>query len=113
MSETVFEKIIKGEIPCDKVLENDHVIAFKDINPKAPVHILIVTKKVIPNFQSVTESDFFLLAHVAMAAQEIAKRYNIADNYRLVTNNGPQAGQSVFHLHFHLLGGKVLADDMG
>lgn len=112
MTKTVFERIILGELPCKKVLENEFIIAFEDINPQAPIHILIATKKPIPNLQSVSEADLFLMGHIVRAAQAIAHRLKISDNYRLVTNNGPKAGQSVFHLHFHLLGGKPFDDDM-
>ncbi len=106
---TLFERIILGEIPCDKVLENEKIIAFKDIAPKAPIHILIVPKKVIPDLQSMHAEDFYLLGEIASAAQEIAKRYNVVERgYRLVTNNGPDAGQIVFHLHFHFLAGAHL-----
>lgn len=108
MSTTVFGKIIAGELPADKVFENERIIAFKDINPSAPVHILIVTKKEIPDLQSVTPEDLPLVAEIITVAQLLAKRYNIADGYRLLTNNGPMAGQVVFHLHFHLIGGKKL-----
>jgi len=108
--DTVFGRIIKGELPCDKVYETDEIIAFKDINPKAPVHILIMPKKAIPNLQSMGEQDLGLMGKLVVAAQEIALDMGVADNYRLLTNNGPKAGQSVFHLHFHLLGGKILGD---
>lgn len=105
---TIFSKIIKGEIPCDKVFENEHILAFKDISPKAPIHILIVPKKEIRNIQSLEKKDFFLMNEIIAAAQQIAKDFSIEDGYRLVTNNGAKGGQEVFHLHFHLLGGEQL-----
>jgi histidine triad (HIT) family protein len=107
---TLFSKIIRGEVSCEKVYENEHIFAFKDIHPRAPVHILIVTKKTIPDLQSVEPGDLFLMGEVMKAVQFIAKEYNLQDGYRLVTNNGPAAGQTVFHLHFHLLGGKKMDD---
>lgn len=105
---TIFAKIIAGEIPADKVFENDNFIAFNDIAPVAPVHILIVPKKEIVNLQSMQKEDLPLMAEVVAIAQQLATRFGIADGYRLLTNNGSEAGQSVFHLHFHLIGGKEL-----
>lgn len=102
---TVFDKIIKGEIPADKVFENERIVAFKDTNPAAPVHILIVPKKEIPDLQSVKEEDLPLIGEVVVVAQSLATRFGITDGYRLITNNGSQAGQTIFHLHFHLIGG--------
>lgn len=106
--EDVFQKIIDREIPTDILYENEHVIAFKDIYPKAPIHLLIVVKKPIPDLQSVAAGDLFLVQEVVKAAQILAKEYGIEKNYRLVTNNGTEAGQTIFHLHFHLLAGKRL-----
>lgn len=105
---TIFSKIIEGELPAEKVYENEHVIAFKDIHPQAPTHLLIVTKKEIPDIQSLEPGDFYLLGEVAKAAQQLAEEYGLKDGYRLLTNNGSGAGQTVFHLHFHLLGGRDL-----
>lgn len=105
---TVFTKIIKGEIPSDKVFENERIIAIKDIAPHAPIHILIISKKEIPNLQSVTAEDLPLVAEMITVAQELASRFGISDGYRLLTNNGSTAGQSIFHLHFHLIGGRSL-----
>lgn len=107
-SDTVFSKIIRGELPADKVFENERIVAFKDINPAAPVHILIVSKKVIPDLQSVTNEDLPLIGEIVSVAQSLAKRFGIVEGYRLLTNNGAPAGQSVFHLHFHLIGGRKL-----
>jgi len=101
----VFKQIIDGDLPCDKVFENERIIAFKDINPAAPVHILIVPKKELPNIASVTAEDGPLLVEVIQIANELAKKFKITDGYRLLTNNGEKAGQTIFHLHFHLIGG--------
>lgn len=106
--ESIFSKIIRGEIPADKVYENERIVAFKDINPAAPVHILIVPKKEIRDLQSLAAEDLALVGEIVTVAQSLAQRYEIADGYRLLTNNGPSAGQSVFHLHFHLIGGRRL-----
>lgn len=108
MAETLFSKIIKGELPSEKVFENDRILAIKDKYPAAPVHILIITKKPIPNIQSLGAEDLPLVGEIITIAQELAKQFGIADGYRLLTNNGPTAGQSIFHLHFHLIGGKNL-----
>lgn len=108
MSETIFSKIIAGQLPAEKVFENERIVAFKDINPAAPIHILIVTKKNIPDLQSVTKEDLPLIAEIVEVAQLLAQRFEITDGYRLLTNNGAPAGQSVFHLHFHLIGGRKL-----
>lgn len=105
---TVFGKIIKGEIPAEKVFENERIIAFKDINPAAPVHILIVTKKEIPDLQSLKPEDISVIGEIVAVAQELAVRYNIAGGYRFLTNNGSEAGQTIRHLHFHLIGGRTL-----
>lgn len=105
---TIFGKIIAGELPAEKVFENERIVAFKDINPAAPVHILIVPKKEIKDLQSLQPQDYALIGEIIAVAQELAERFKIADGYRFLTNNGPSAGQSVFHLHFHLIGGKHL-----
>lgn len=105
---TIFGKIIAGELPADKVFENERIVAFKDIRPAAPVHILIVPKKEIKDLQSLEPQDYALVGEIIAVAQELAVKFKIADGYRFLTNNGPSAGQSVFHLHFHLIGGKVL-----
>jgi len=105
---TVFGKIIAGELPCEKVFENERILAFKDINPVAPVHILIVPKKEIINLQAVTPEDLPLVGEMIAVAQKLAEEFEIADGYRLLTNNGRGGGQIVFHLHFHLIGGKDL-----
>lgn len=107
-NDSVFGKIIRGELPADKVFENERILAFKDINPAAPVHILIVPKKEIPDIQSVTAEDLPLIGEMVSVAQTLAERFQIKDGYRLLTNNGRLAGQMVFHLHFHLIGGRQL-----
>ncbi len=105
---TIFGKIIRGELPCKKVFENERIIAFHDIAPVAPVHILIMPKKEIPNLQALEPSDYPLLGEIVQVAQTLAEQFHITDGYRLLTNNGEGAGQTIFHLHFHLIGGKRL-----
>jgi len=105
---TVFGKIIRGEIPSTKVFENDRLIAIEDIHPIAPVHLLIIPKKEIPDIQSATKEDLPLIAEVVEVAQKLAKQYKVEKGYRLLTNNGSSAGQCIFHLHFHLIGGRDL-----
>lgn len=104
----IFEDIINGNIPCDKVFENERILAFRDIAPQAPVHIIIVPKKPIENVAHASQEDIPILGELLYAAKEIAKKEGVLENFRLITNNGLQAGQSIFHLHFHLLGGRPL-----
>ncbi len=105
---TIFKKIIDGNLPSEKVFENERILAIKDIAPVAPVHILIMPKKEIPDLQSVTEEDLSLISEIVIVAQELAKQFKITDGYRLLTNNGKGGGQIIFHLHFHLIGGRQL-----
>lgn len=106
---TLFEKIIRREIPAEIVWENDHALAFRDINPQAPVHVLIVPKRVISRLDEATDADLELLGHLLLAAQTVAKQLAISDSgYRVVINNGRDAGETVPHLHVHLLGGRPL-----
>ena len=105
---TVFGLIINGKLPSKKVFENERILAIEDIHPVAPVHILIMPKKEIPNLQAMEPADYPLLGEIVKVAQEIAEERGVADGYRLLTNNGAEAGQTIFHLHFHLIGGKVL-----
>jgi histidine triad (HIT) family protein len=105
---SLFTKIIKKEIPAEIVFENENIIAIKDIYPKAPVHLLIMPKKEYAKLQDVPKEDLPVIAEIVQVAQELAKEFDIQDNYRFLTNNGEEAGQSIFHLHFHLIGGKVL-----
>jgi histidine triad (HIT) family protein len=109
MSKTLFEKIIAREIPADIVFEDDQVIAFRDIAPKAPVHVLIVPKKPIPRVGEAAPEDHQALGHLLLKAAEVARQLGLAQTgYRLVFNNGPDAGEAVPHLHCHILGGRKL-----
>ncbi len=105
---TIFGLIIAGKLPSKKVFENERILAIEDLHPVAPVHILILPKKPIPNFQSIEPEDYALISEIIEVAQRLAEEKGIVNGYRLLTNNGPDAGQTIFHLHFHLIGGKVL-----
>lgn len=106
MSDTLFGKIIRREIPADIVYEDNLVLAFKDIAPQAPVHILIIPKKPIPQLSEATAQDHAVLGHLLLKAKEVAAEAGLTNGYRLVVNNGADAGQTVFHLHIHILGGR-------
>lgn len=105
---TIFGKIIKRELPAEIVYEDDRIIAIRDIAPAAPVHILIMPKKEIKNIQSLKPEDLPLIQEIFAVAQKLAEEHDVEDSYRLLTNNGTEAGQTIFHLHFHLIGGKRL-----
>lgn len=106
---TLFERIAAGEIPAKVVRKDDDVLAIRDINPQAPVHILVVPRKPIPRIGLAGEDDAELLGKLLLAAREIAREEGIEESgYRLVINNGPHAGESVPHLHVHLLGGRPM-----
>ncbi|EGT0657458.1 purine nucleoside phosphoramidase [Proteus mirabilis] len=107
--ETIFSKIIRGEIPEDIVFQDDTVTAFRDISPQAPTHILIIPNKLIPTVNDVTVQDEQVLGHLFVVAAKIAQQEGIAEEgYRLVMNCNKHGGQEVFHIHMHLLGGKPL-----
>jgi histidine triad (HIT) family protein len=109
MADTIFAKIIAKQIPAKIVYEDDQALAFRDIGPKAPVHILIVPKKEIARVSEATAADEPLLGHLLTVAAEIAHREGVDESgYRLVINKGPDAGESVPHLHVHLLGGRPM-----
>lgn len=107
--ETIFSKIIRGEIPADIVFQDDTVTAFRDISPQAPTHILIIPNKLIPTVNDITAQDEQVLGHLFVVAAKIAQQEGIAEEgYRLVMNCNKHGGQEVFHIHMHLLGGKPL-----
>lgn len=107
---TLFEKIIARQIPADIVYEDDTVLAFRDIKPHAPVHVLIVPKKPIVRIADASQSDEKLLGHLLLKAAEVADKLGLkTTGYRLVINNGPHAGESVPHLHCHILGGRAMS----
>jgi histidine triad (HIT) family protein len=106
MTDNLFKKIIDRQIPAAIVYEDDQCLAFKDINPQAPVHVLIIPRKVIPTHADLTEADRDLMGHLHLVAAKLAGQLGIADGYRLVLNCKERAGQTVPHLHLHLLGGR-------
>jgi histidine triad (HIT) family protein len=110
MSETIFSKIIRGEIPATRIYEDEHCIAINDIAPRAPIHILVIPRKVIPRLVDATEEDRALIGHLMWVAGRIAEEKGIGEAFRLVVNNGKGAGQTVFHLHLHILGGTAFTD---
>ncbi|MDH3288477.1 MAG: histidine triad nucleotide-binding protein [Betaproteobacteria bacterium] len=103
---TIFGKIIRREIPADIVYEDDLCLAFRDINPQAPTHVLLIPKKEIPRLADANATDQALLGHLLLAVNRIAEQLGVADAFRLVVNNGAEVGQSVFHLHLHILSGR-------
>lgn len=106
MSDTIFTKIINRQIPADIVYEDELCLAFKDINPQAPVHLLLVPKKPLDMLTSAQAEDQALLGHLLLAAGKIARQLKIDGAFRVVINNGEEGGQAVFHVHLHILGGR-------
>jgi histidine triad (HIT) family protein len=107
---TIFEKIIAREIPADIVFEDDQCLAFRDINPQAPVHVLLVPKRVIPRLGEAKPDDHALLGHLLVKAGEVARSLGIGESgFRVVINHGPDGGETVPHLHLHILGGRHMA----
>jgi histidine triad (HIT) family protein len=109
MAETLFTKIIERKIPADIVYEDEHCIAIKDISPQAPVHLLVIPKKPIDRLSNAQADDQALLGHLLLAVGKITRELKIDGAFRLAVNNGAEAGQSVFHLHLHILAGRTLA----
>lgn len=108
--ETIFSRIIRREIPAQIVFESETVLAFRDINPQAPTHILIIPKKPIASVSELTDAEQMLMGELLLVAKQVAAAEGIADSgYRLVINSGADGGQTVFHLHLHLLGGRPLS----
>jgi histidine triad (HIT) family protein len=106
---TIFEKIIGRQIPAKIIWEDDDVVVFHDVNPQAPVHVLIVPKKVVPRLTDANDDDRALLGKLLLVARDMAKKLELSSGYRVVINSGPDAGESVPHLHVHLLGKRALA----
>ena len=108
MDDCLFCKLVQGKIPAKKVYEDEHTFAFEDIDPKAPTHVLIVPKKHLTGLKEATAADAEIIGRCHLTAAKIAKERKIEDGYRTVLNVGPKSGQSVFHLHVHLIGGRDL-----
>lgn len=106
MSDTIFGKIISGEIPTDFVYEDEHCIAINDINPQAPVHVLIIPRKGIPKLSDSELDDQALLGHLMLVVGKVARQLGVEEAFNVFINNGADAGQTVFHLHLHLLAGR-------
>jgi histidine triad (HIT) family protein len=107
VADTIFGKIARGEIDAQVLYEDDRALAFHDVNPQAPTHILVIPRKPIEQLSAADESDCSLLGHLLLVARKVAEQEGLED-FRLVVNNGPGAGQTVFHLHLHLLGGRAM-----
>lgn len=110
MADTIFGKIIAGEIPAEKLYEDEHCIAIQDINPVAPVHVLVIPRKAIEKLSDADEEHQALLGHLMLVAGKVAREQGTGDAFRLIVNNGADAGQTVFHLHLHVIGGRSLAE---
>ncbi|MCW8831583.1 MAG: histidine triad nucleotide-binding protein [Gammaproteobacteria bacterium] len=109
MSDCLFCKILDGEIPCDRVYENEHVIAFRDVNPQAPTHVLVIPHQHISTVNDLTEENKNIVGEMMLAAQAVAKQEGIEETgYRLIMNCNEGAGQTVFHIHLHILGGRIM-----
>ncbi len=114
MKDCIFCKIVRGEIPCSKVLETERILAFNDIHPVAPVHVLIVPKEHVPTFMDLPEGKMDVLGDMYRAARNIARERGIAEKgFRVTINVNPDGGQLIFHLHMHVFGGRKLTDAMG
>lgn len=109
----LFCSIIAGDIPSNKVYEDERILAFRDIAPQAPVHILIIPKEHIAGAQEITVSNSAVVAHIFEVAAELARKEGLKDGYRILTNVGKHGAQSVQHLHFHLVGGRQLSEQLG
>ncbi len=107
---TIFGKIIKREIPADIVYEDEHCLAFRDVHPQAPTHVLVVPKKEIARLVDARSEDQALLGHLLLAVNTIARQLGVEDAFRVVISNGSEAGQTVFHLHLHMLAGRRFAE---
>ena len=108
MPSSIFQKIISGEIPGDIIHQDEHCAVLRDINPQAPTHLLIVPKKLITRLGEADDNEKELLGHLLLTARDMAKQLNLDNGFRIVINNGPDGGESVPHLHVHLLGGRSL-----
>jgi histidine triad (HIT) family protein len=106
--DTIFGKIIRKEIPADIVYEDDLVLAFRDVQPQAPVHILVIPKKPIPKLADATPEDGALLGHLLLTVKKVAEQLGLSKGYRVVINNGEDGGQTVYHLHLHILGDRQM-----
>ena len=109
-SDTIFGKIVSGEIPAEFLYEDEHCIAINDVNPQAPVHVLVIPKRGIARLVDAQDDDQALLGHLMLAAGKVAGQLGVAEAFRLIINNGAGAGQPVFHLHLHIIAGREFAE---
>ena len=105
--ETIFSQILNGEIPCNEVYSDNHCLAFRDVQPQAPIHILVIPRKIIPSLREAEAKDTELLGHLLLVSAQLAKKEGL-ENWRTVINTGAEAGQTIFHLHLHIIGGRPL-----
>lgn len=110
--ETIFSKIINGDIPSDKLYEDEYCICIRDIVPQAPTHLLVIPRKPIPRLVDATEEDKALLGHLLLSVGDIARQSGVDEAFRVIINNGANAGQTVFHLHLHILAGQTFKEGM-
>ena len=110
MSETIFAKIISGEIPSEFIYEDEHCVAINDINPQAPTHVLVIPRQPIAKLSDAESGDQALLGHLLLAVGKIAEQLGVSDAFRVVVNNGADAGQTVFHLHLHIIAGRSFTE---
>ncbi len=110
--ETIFTKIINGDISSEKLYEDEHCICIRDIAPQAPTHLLVIPRKPIPRLADATEDDKTLLGHLLLSVGDIARQVGVDDAFRVIINNGANAGQTVFHLHLHILAGTTFKEGM-
>ena len=110
MEDTIFGKITRGEIPTEFLYEDDHCVAIRDINPQAPTHVLIIPRKPIPRLVDSEADDQALLGHLLLVAGRVADKLGVGEAFRLVINNGEGGGQTVFHLHLHILAGREMTE---
>jgi len=110
VSDTIFGKIISGDIPAEFLYEDEHCIAINDVNPQAPVHVLVIPKRGIPRLVDAQAGDQELLGHLLLAAGKVAEQLGVEQAFRLIINNGSGAGQTVFHLHLHIIAGREFAE---
>ncbi len=110
MSDTIFGKIVAGDIPAEFIYEDEHCVAIHDINPQAPVHVLVIPRKAIAKLADAGEEDGVLLGQLMLAAGKVARQLGVDDAFRLIVNNGEGAGQTVFHLHLHIIAGRSFTE---
>lgn len=110
MADTIFGKITRGEIPTEFIYEDEHCVAIKDINPLAPTHVLVIPRKPIPRLVDADAEDQALLGHLMVVVGRVAQQLGVGEGFRLVVNNGEDGGQTVFHLHLHILAGRQMAE---